>query len=46
MKKTPEQLIAIYRASLAKYEASGDPNAVVQRRRIAALEVESKAGRS
>jgi hypothetical protein len=42
MKKTPEQLIAIYRVSLAKYEAAGDPNAVVQRRRIAALELERK----
>jgi len=42
MKPSTEQLLAIYRQALRKYEAEGDPKAEVQRRLIARLESELK----
>lgn len=43
MKPTTLELIQIYSATLVKYEATGDPMAVVQRRLIAQLEREVSA---
>ena len=44
MKPTPEALIAIYSANLAKYEADGDvEKARIQRELIAAQEAKRKA---
>ena len=43
MKPTTDELLVIYRRSLAKYEATGDAVAVVQRRLIAQLEREKPA---
>ena len=40
MKPATDDLLVIYRRSLAKYEATGDDMAVVQRRLIAQLERE------
>ena len=40
MKPTADDLLVIYRRSLAKYEATGDDMAVVQRRLIERLERE------
>ena len=40
MKPTTDELLVIYRRSLAKYEATGDDMAVVQRRLIERLERE------
>ena len=42
MKPTTDELLAIYRRSLARYEATGDPMAVVQKRLIARLELEKQ----
>ena len=43
MKPTTDELLVIYRRSLARYEATGDDMAVVQRRLIARLEHEKSA---
>lgn len=37
-KKSPAELLPIYRATLARYEATNDVNTEVQRRLIAQLE--------
>ena len=42
MKPTTDELLAIYRRSLARYEETSDPMAVVQRRMIARLELEKQ----
>ena len=46
IKKSPDQLLVIYRATLARYVAAGSPMAAIQRDMITDLERRAKKGKA